>query len=84
MCIRDRLTGKAVAKMIKKYCKASGMDEKEFSGHSLRSGMLTSAAERGVDIRVLSEHARHSSLDITMPYVKHASRYINNPTDGLF
>lgn len=78
------LTGKAVAKTIKKYCKLAGMDESEFSGHSLRSGMLTSAAERGVDIRILSHHARHSSLDTTMPYVIHADRYNNNPTDGLF
>ena len=44
----NRLTDQTVAILIKKYLNLAGIDSKNYSGHSLRSGFATSAAESGV------------------------------------
>ena len=41
----NRLTDQTVALLIKEYLKLAGIDNKNYSGHSLRSGFATSAAE---------------------------------------
>ena len=50
--------------------KQVGLDAGAHSGHSLRSGFLTSAAEAGASIWKLSEVSRHKSLDILRGYVR--------------
>ncbi|MDB2652903.1 tyrosine-type recombinase/integrase, partial [Candidatus Pelagibacter bacterium] len=47
----NRLTDQTVALLIKKYLNLVGIDSKNYSGHSLRSGFATSAAESGVEER---------------------------------
>jgi hypothetical protein len=46
------------------------LDAAAYSGHSLRSGFLTSAAEAGASIWKLSEVSRHRSLDTLRSYVR--------------
>lgn len=77
------LSDKTVANKVKEYAEKSGYNPSAVSGHSLRSGMLTSAAENGADLIPLSQHARHKSVTQTMHYIRKANRYKNNPTDGL-
>jgi integrase len=43
-----RLDAGSVARIVKARIAAAGLDPGEFSGHSLRAGMVTSAAEAGV------------------------------------
>ena len=45
-----RLRDKAVASVVKAYAERLGLDAADFSGHSLRSGFLTSAARRGASV----------------------------------
>lgn len=71
------------ADTIKKYCKLAGFNSARYSGHSSRSGMLTSAAENGSDLIPLAQHARHKTTNQTMHYIRKANRYKNNPTEGL-
>ena len=80
---REAITGKTYANTIKKYCELAGLDPREYSGHSTRSGMLTSAAENGADLIPLAQHARHKTTNQTMHYIRQANRYKNNPTQGL-
>jgi len=47
-----------------------GLEASTFSGHSLRSGFLTSAAESGASIWKLAEVSRHRSLDTLRGYVR--------------
>ena len=42
---KNRLTDQSVALLIKGYLELAGIDSKNYSGHSLRSGFATSAAE---------------------------------------
>ena len=44
----NRLTDQTVALLIKEYLNLAGIDSQNYSGHSLRSGFATSAAESGV------------------------------------
>ena len=60
------LRGIDVARAVKRYAKAAGLDAKEFSGHSLRAGFVTSAAETGASIQEVS---RHKSVDVLSGYV---------------
>jgi ABC-type uncharacterized transport system substrate-binding protein len=46
----SRLTDKSVAGIIKGYARRLGLNAADFSGHSLRSGFLTSAARRGASV----------------------------------
>lgn len=77
------LSDKTVANKVKEYASKAGYNPAAVSGHSLRSGMLTSAAENGADLIPLAQHARHKNVAQTMHYIREANRYKNNPTDGL-
>ena len=49
-----------MARIVKRRCAAAGLDPEAYSGHSLRAGMITSAAERGIPewrIRMTSRHS---------------------------
>jgi hypothetical protein len=46
----EAITGHTVANGVKRYAKLAGLDVAGFSGHSLRAGFVTSAADRGADL----------------------------------
>ena len=64
------LADDSAARIVKRYAKRVGLDAAAYSGHSLRSGFLTSAAEAGASIWKLSEVSRHKSLDTLRGYVR--------------
>jgi hypothetical protein len=59
-----------VAKIVKQYALAAGLDPAELSGHSLRAGFVTSAAETGASILKIQETRRHKSVDVLAAYVR--------------
>lgn len=69
------LTGEAVALVVKQYAEAAGLDPTAFAGHSLRSGFLTSGAERGASLFKLMEVSRHKSVDTLRGYVRRAELF---------
>ena len=64
------LTDDRTARIIKRYIKLIGLGPAGYSGHSLRSGLLTSAAEAGASLFKLTEVSRHKSLDTLRGYVR--------------
>jgi integrase len=60
----------AASLVIKQRIAAVGLDPAGYSGHSLRSGFLTSAAEAGASLFKLTEVSRHRSLDTLRGYVR--------------
>jgi site-specific recombinase XerD len=62
--------GHDVALIVKRYAEAAGLDPLEFSGHSLRAGFATSAAETGASILKIMETTRHKSVDVLASYVR--------------
>lgn len=53
------LSGRSVARIVKRIAKAAGLDETLFSGHSLRAGFVTSALGDGVDPLKVMKITRH-------------------------
>jgi len=74
----NRLTDQTVALLIKKYLNLSGIDSNNYSGHSLRSGFATSAAEAGAEERSIMAMTGHKSTEMVRRYIKDASLFKNN------
>ena len=73
-----RLTDQTVALLIKKYLEMAGINSKNYSGHSLRSGFATSAAESGAEERSIMAMTGHKSTEMVRRYIKEANLFKNN------
>jgi hypothetical protein len=62
----------------KRRAKAVGLDYKEFSSHSLRSGLITAAAQAGVAERVIAKQSGHKSLPVLRRYIREGSLFTEN------
>ena len=78
-----RLTDRSVAKIVKAHAARVGLDPAEFSGHSLRSGFLTSASARGASIFKMMDVSRHKSVDTLRGYVRDAELFRDHAGAGL-
>ena len=78
-----RLTDQTVALLIKEYLNLAGIDSKNFSGHSLRSGFATSAAESGVEERNIMAMTGHKSTEMVRRYIKEANLFKNNTLNKI-
>jgi site-specific recombinase XerD len=69
----DRLHPDSVGRTIKRACVLAGLDPARYSGHSLRSGMATSAAAGGAPERAIMRQGRWSSRAMVDRYVRHGT-----------
>ncbi len=79
----NRLSDQSVALLIKKYLELAGIDSKNYSGHSLRSGFATSAAESGAEERSIMAMTGHKSAEMVRRYIKEANLFKNNPLNKI-
>ena len=79
----NRLTDQTVALLIKEYLNLAGIDNKNFSGHSLRSGFATSAAESGAEERSIMAMTGHKSAEMVRRYIKEANLFKNNALNKI-
>ena len=56
---RSAITDQVVALVVKRYATAAGMDARKYAGHSLRAGLVTSAAMNNVSEYVIQRQTRH-------------------------
>ena len=78
-----RLTDQSVALIIKEYLLKAGIDNKNYSGHSLRSGFATSAAEAGAEERSIMAITGHKSSEMVRRYIKEANLFNNNALNKI-
>ena len=78
-----RLTDQSVALIIKEYLTKAGIDDKNYSGHSLRSGFATSAAEAGAEERSIMAMTGHKSTEMVRRYIKEANLFNNNALNKM-
>ena len=79
----NRLTDQTVALLIKEYLKLAGIESKNYSGHSLRSGFATSAAESGAEERSIMAMTGHKSTEMVRRYIKEANLFKNNALNKI-
>jgi len=75
---RHRLTDQSVVLIIKEFLKKAGIENQNFSGHSLRSGFATVAAESGADERSIMAMTGHKTTQMVRRYIREANIFKNN------
>jgi len=76
--VGSSMSDQAVADVIKKRARVAGLDYVEFSGHSLRAGLITSAAMANVPERVIAKQSGHKSLPVLRTYIREGSLFTEN------
>ncbi len=79
----NRLTDQTVVLIIKKYLKLAGIESSNFSGHSLRSGFATAAADSGADERSIMAMTGHKTTQMVRRYIKEANIFKNNALNNI-
>jgi integrase len=70
-----RLTGHSVAALVKHYASKVGLSVDDFGAHSLRSGFVTTAADRDVELTRIMDVTRHKDVRIVTGYVRRANLF---------
>ena len=78
-----RLTDQSVVLVIKNCLKLAGIENNNFSGHSLRSGFATVAAEAGADERSIMAMTGHKTNQMVRRYIREANIFKNNALNKI-
>jgi integrase len=78
-----RLSGDAVSLIIRERVEAAGLDPSGYSGHSLRAGLATSAAQAGVPAWKIKAQTRHVSDAMLGRYIRQGELFKENALEGL-
>jgi site-specific recombinase XerD len=81
--LEHRLTDQTVALLIKGYLNLAGIDSKNYSGHSLRSGFATTAAESGAEERSIMAMTGHKTTQMVRRYIYEANLFKNNALNKI-
>jgi integrase len=73
-----------VALIIKRHAQRIGLDQKKFSGHSLRAGFVTTAAQHGVASSMIRDQTGHKSDAMVQHYVRTAKQFSDNANRGIW
>ena len=77
------ISDKSVALIIKKYANLAGLDSSKYSGHSLRSGFATTAAEFGAEERNIMAMTGHKTSQMVRRYIQEANLFKNNALNKI-
>ena len=78
-----RLTDQSVVLIIKECLKLAGIENQNFSGHSLRSGFATVAADFGADERSIMAMTGHKTTQMVRRYIRDANIFKNNALNKI-
>jgi integrase len=78
-----RLSGNAVALVLKRHASRAGFDPGEVAGHSLRAGLATSAAAARVPERVIADQTGHRGTAMLRRYIREGSLFRENTASAV-
>ena len=79
----DRLSAEAVSLIVQERVAAAGYDPANFSGHSLRAGLATSAAQAGVSSLKIRQQTGHASDAMLGRYIRDGELFVGNAAGAL-
>lgn len=79
----ERLSGEAVSLVIRERLAAAGIDPTGFSGHSLRAGFATSAAQACVSTLKIRQQTGHANDAMLARYVRDGELFLGNAAGAL-
>jgi integrase len=80
----QRLSDRTVSDLVKHYADKLGLDAQVFSGHSLRSGLISSCAMAGVASWIIKRTTGHRSEEMVQRYVRPVEAFSYNAAGFLF
>jgi integrase len=80
---KRHLSGKSVNLIIKRRVRHAEISPTDYSGHSLRAGFITSAAEKETPEHLIQSHTRHQSTRVLRGYIRQGDVFNNNPLSIL-
>lgn len=78
------LTPQSVALIVKERATAIGLDARDFSGHSLRAGFVTSAAKSGASTWKICQQTGHKSVSVMQRYIRDEQLFTDNPLNMIW
>ena len=78
-----RLSGEAVALVVRERVAAAGFEPAQYSGHSLRAGLATSAAQAGVPTWSIKAQTRHASEAMLARYIRSGELFTDNAAGAV-
>ena len=78
-----RLSGEAVSLVIRQRVADAGLDPDDYSGHSLRAGLATSAAAAGVSSWKIRQQTGHASDAMLARYIRDGELFVDNAAAAL-
>ena len=79
-----RLSGAAVGCIVKYYVGRIGLEASEYSGHSLRAGLVTSAARAGAAAWQIKRQTGHKSDAVLARYIRDSGQFTDNVAKLIF
>lgn len=77
--LASRLTGQAVALVVKRRAFEVGLDPSRLAGHSLRAGFVTNAARNGASTSSIRRQTGHKSDGMVQRYIRDTQAFADNP-----
>ena len=78
-----RLSAEAISSVVKRRVAAAGFDPAAYSGHSLRAGLVTSAAQAGIASWKIRQQTRHASDVMLARYIRDGELFTDNAVGRL-
>ncbi len=79
----QRMSDRAIARVVQRRATAAGYDPTNFAGHSLRSGFLAEVANGSSAIFEMMEVGRHRSVQALSEYVQKTDQFQNHAGAGF-
>jgi integrase len=81
---KNRLSSDAVGTIVKWYVEKVGLDSKGYSAHSLRAGLVTSAARAGAAVWQIKKQTGHKSDQVLAGYIRDSGTFDDNVARMIF
>ena len=81
--LAERLSAEAVSLIVQERVAAAGYEPSAFTGHSLRAGFATSAAQAGVSSLKIRQQTGHASDAMLARYVRDGEIFTDNAAGAL-
>ncbi len=81
--VGETLSPHAVSLIVKERAKAVGLDPTKYSGHSLRAGLVTSAAKAGVSSWKIRQQTGHKSDAMLVRYIRDSQIFVDNAAGAI-
>ena len=77
------ISPQSVAMVVKERARAVGLNSANYSGHSLRAGLVTSAAQLGVSSWKIRQQTGHKSDAMLSRYIRDAGLFVSNASGAV-